>query len=84
MEITVSGYTDSIGEGDYNVELSQDRARAVGIHLQSAGVTASKFDIRGLGEIAGCPEQGTEPEGGSAGQNPGVGTGGVDGEITRN
>ena len=51
--ITVTGYTDSVGEDDYNIRLSQERAKAVGVHLQAAGITANEFNIRGVGEIPG-------------------------------
>ena len=53
ISITVTGYTDSVGEDDYNIRLSQQRARAVGVHLKTAGITADEFNIKGVGEIPG-------------------------------
>ena len=53
MNITVRGYTDNTGEDLYNVRLSQERAKAVGIHLKTAGLTANETSIVGLGELPG-------------------------------
>lgn len=53
-EIIITGYTDDIGDKGYNYKLSQERAKAVGIHLQGAGLRANEINIVGLGEIQGA------------------------------
>ncbi len=47
--ITIYGYTDSTGPADYNLKLSGDRAAAVRNYLSSKGVSASRFQVTGLG-----------------------------------
>ncbi|MFT6000832.1 MAG: outer membrane protein OmpA-like peptidoglycan-associated protein [Neolewinella sp.] len=53
LSITVTGYASDIGASDLNLRLSQARAKAVGIHLQTAGVRANEISIKGLGELSG-------------------------------
>ncbi|KVG57617.1 hypothetical protein WS79_15905 [Burkholderia territorii] len=48
--VTVNGYTDSVGSDDYNIGLSERRARAVGAYLQSHGLSAERFVSRGYGK----------------------------------
>jgi len=45
----VSGHSDSLGNLDFNMKLSQQRAQAVVDHLVSAGLDASKFSAVGYG-----------------------------------
>ncbi len=44
----VSGHTDNTGSRDYNMELSQKRARSVADYLAGRGVSATRMQIRGL------------------------------------
>lgn len=53
IDISVTGFTDDIGATELNVRLSQSRAKAVGVHLQTAGVKANEISIKGLGELPG-------------------------------
>jgi outer membrane protein OmpA-like peptidoglycan-associated protein len=53
-QIIITGYTDEVGDKGYNYKLSQQRAKAVGIHLQGAGLKANEINIVGLGEIQGA------------------------------
>ncbi|MBC6992857.1 OmpA family protein [Neolewinella lacunae] len=53
LNIVITGYTDDIGDAGYNIKLSQNRAKAVGIHLQTAGLKANEIKIVGLGELPG-------------------------------
>jgi outer membrane protein OmpA-like peptidoglycan-associated protein/tetratricopeptide (TPR) repeat protein len=53
LNISVTGFTDDIGTTDLNIRLSQARAKAVGIHLQTAGVRADEISIKGMGELPG-------------------------------
>jgi len=55
--ISITGYTDDVGDQDFNVKLSHHRARAVGIHLRTAGVQATEVSIKGLGEIPGATQK---------------------------
>lgn len=47
--ITVKGYTDSLGNPAYNVDLSQRRAQAVADELVSRGVNPANVKAEGLG-----------------------------------
>lgn len=47
--IRVTGHTDSIGNPDYNVDLSQRRAKAVAMALVEEGVAADKVSFVGYG-----------------------------------
>lgn len=55
--ITITGFTDEVGKEVYNIKLSQNRAKAVGIHLQTAGLTADEINIVGMGELPGAAER---------------------------
>ncbi|MGB2579268.1 outer membrane protein OmpA-like peptidoglycan-associated protein [Elusimicrobium simillimum] len=46
---TVEGYTDSIGDPAYNVDLSERRAKAVVAKLQSEGVSEANLSAKGYG-----------------------------------
>jgi OOP family OmpA-OmpF porin len=46
----IIGHTDSVGDADYNVGLSQRRAEAVSAYLVSTGVEAAKLREIGRGE----------------------------------
>ncbi len=49
--LVIVGYTDAVGETDYNEELSQDRANAVRDYLRDAGVSlSSRVTGRGSAE----------------------------------
>ncbi|WP_028358020.1 OmpA family protein [Brackiella oedipodis] len=47
--ITVTGYTDRLGNHDYNVRLSQKRAQTVADYLTGHGIPADRIQVRGLG-----------------------------------
>jgi outer membrane protein OmpA-like peptidoglycan-associated protein len=46
----VEGDTDNVGTSDYNVSLSDRRAKAVSNHMVSLGVSGSRISDIGLGE----------------------------------
>jgi outer membrane protein OmpA-like peptidoglycan-associated protein len=48
--ILLEGHTDSVGTDEYNLQLSRDRAQAVGDYLESLGVASSRFTMKGYGE----------------------------------
>lgn len=49
-DILIEGHTDDVGADDYNMKLSERRAKAVGGYLKSAGVSSSRFIITWYGE----------------------------------
>jgi outer membrane protein OmpA-like peptidoglycan-associated protein len=51
--IEVSGHTDSFGNENYNLELSEDRANAVMTYLIEMGINPQKIRSIGKGEL--CP-----------------------------
>ncbi len=57
VNISVTGFTDSTGDAEFNLRLSQERAKAVGIHLQTAGIKANEFNIVGAGELPGASQR---------------------------
>ena len=48
--IQVFGYTDSSGNEDYNLKLSEQRAASVVSYLTGKGLSASRFTTMGKGE----------------------------------
>jgi len=48
-EIEIIGHTDNIGNADYNMELSQKRAKSVGDYLSRKGIENSRFETMGMG-----------------------------------
>jgi outer membrane protein OmpA-like peptidoglycan-associated protein len=48
--IEVSGFTDSTGSDQHNLELSQRRAEAVGGYLKGQGVIPARVLVQGFGE----------------------------------
>lgn len=51
-ELMLEGHTDSSGDENYNMTLSNNRAKAVASYLQSKGVAASRMTVKGYGETA--------------------------------
>ncbi len=49
-EIYVSGYTDTVGTGGYNMELSQRRARRVAAALEKMGIDTTVLDVKAYGK----------------------------------
>jgi outer membrane protein OmpA-like peptidoglycan-associated protein len=49
-DLMVEGHTDSVGDENYNMKLSQRRADAVVNYLKSKGVAANRFSVKGFGE----------------------------------
>lgn len=55
--IRILGYTDSLGDANYNLRLSQQRAEAVKDYLVTRGLSRSGIEATGLGEagpVASC------------------------------
>lgn len=49
MKIRIEGHTDNIGSMDYNIDLSQKRARAVKNYLVGKGIQESRITTAGFG-----------------------------------
>lgn len=52
-KIQISGYTDGMGEEDYNIQLGKRRAKACADYLIQKGVDANRITFRSFGEC--CP-----------------------------
>ena len=50
VSVEVKGYADELGEEDYNIKLSESRAKAVYDLLIASGVDASRVSYKGYGE----------------------------------
>jgi len=50
LKIEVEGHTDSVGGDDYNMKLSEDRAKAVRSYLVGQGVNGDSVTSRGFGK----------------------------------
>ena len=51
IKVTIIGHTDSIGTEEYNQVLSERRAKAVVAYLTANGVTSSRLNYTGKGEL---------------------------------
>lgn len=60
MTITIRGHTDSDGPDDYNLQLSQERADAVGAYFAGAGIAQERITAVGVGESEPVESNDTE------------------------
>lgn len=60
MEIKISGHTDNLGNDEYNLKLSQDRAAAVLNYLVSKGIDVKRLSSEGFGETQPVADNNTE------------------------
>ena len=49
MRVQIQGHTDSQGNRDFNIQLSQQRADAVRMYLLNKGISSSRLSARGFG-----------------------------------
>jgi outer membrane protein OmpA-like peptidoglycan-associated protein len=49
IRIEVSGHTDNIGNADYNLKLSENRARTVAEYLVDASIRSERIIYKGYG-----------------------------------
>ena len=61
-KVLIEGHTDSVGSDDYNIGLSERRARAVATELESRGIPESQIQTLGRGKDMPVATNGT-PEG---------------------
>jgi OOP family OmpA-OmpF porin len=50
VKVEVKGYADELGPEDYNIKLSESRAKAVYDLIVASGVDASRVTYKGYGE----------------------------------
>lgn len=50
LKIEVSGHTDNTGTNEYNLKLSENRAKAVANYLIAHGISAARISWKGYGE----------------------------------
>ncbi len=50
MRIEIGGHTDSTGSKDYNLSLSEKRAKAVYQYLLERGISSSRLTFKGYGD----------------------------------
>ncbi len=60
MEIEIAGHTDNVGEEDYNLELSYQRANSVMKYLIEKGIDKSRLAAKGYGEVQPIEDNKTE------------------------
>jgi outer membrane protein OmpA-like peptidoglycan-associated protein len=48
--LTISGHTDNVGDDNKNMQLSIDRAIAVGKYITDKGIDSSRITTQGFGE----------------------------------
>jgi len=48
--LKITGFTDALGNEDYNLKLSLDRANAVSAYLQKKQIDPARLTVKGLGE----------------------------------
>ncbi len=62
LNLRVEGYTDSVGDAEDNLTLSEERAETVRAALVSEGIAASRIEIEGFGETEAVQEDPTDEE----------------------
>ena len=57
----ISGHTDDVGADEYNLDLSERRAKSVQVFLEDKGIRADHLRSRGFGETRPVADNTTEP-----------------------
>jgi len=60
LHIEIGGHTDSIGSAEYNLELSESRAKSVHSYLLGKGIDSERLSYRGYGKSQPLAENETE------------------------
>ncbi|MCL7956830.1 MAG: OmpA family protein [marine benthic group bacterium] len=60
VRVEIAGHTDSVGEDDFNMDLSQRRAESVRNYLVELGLARDRFDTTGFGETRPIADNETE------------------------
>jgi len=64
VKIEIGGHTDNVGKHEYNVTLSENRAKSVMTYLLENGISADRLSYKGYGETQ--PIDSNETEAGRA------------------
>lgn len=60
LKVTIQGHTDDVGDDAANLQLSENRARAVYEYLVSTGIPANRLSYKGFGETKPVADNGSE------------------------
>jgi len=60
IRIRISGYTDNVGDEDYNQKLSEARAKVVYQYLVDRGISAARLEFKGFGDTKPVADNNTE------------------------
>jgi OOP family OmpA-OmpF porin len=60
LAVRIEGHTDADGEDDYNLSLSDQRAKSVMAYLVEHGVAAERLSAKGYGELRPVAPNDTE------------------------
>lgn len=60
MVIEVGGHTDNVGDDDFNMKLSHERAKSVRQYLVNAGIDSGRIQAKGYGETTPVADNDTE------------------------
>jgi len=60
MTLEVAGHTDSVGDSDMNISLSEQRAQSVRSYLMRKGVSQNKLSAKGYGSVDPVGDNATE------------------------
>jgi outer membrane protein OmpA-like peptidoglycan-associated protein len=66
-DIVVQGHSDSTGSDELNMNLSENRAKAVRNYLTGQGVAAPRFTVQGLAKACPNPTTVPKPDAGTTG-----------------
>jgi len=63
IEILIEGYTDKVGKGKYNIDLSLKRAKSIKKYFVDQGIAKNRIETKGLGwSVPAYPYTGNEKE----------------------
>ncbi len=51
MVIEIGGHTDNVGDDNYNMKLSHDRAKSVRDYMVNGGIVSARVQAKGYGEL---------------------------------
>jgi OOP family OmpA-OmpF porin len=60
MRVEIDGHTDSVGNQDYNLKLSQARAKLVRLYLHEKGIKMDRMTVDGFGKFKPVADNATE------------------------
>jgi len=61
MSFVLGGHTDDVGEDDYNMQLSEERAESTRRYLVEKGIDPSRLEVAAFGKTKPL-EEGSDPD----------------------